>query len=63
MTCASCAVSIQMVLNDLYGVKESKVDVEKAETTLIYTEGKVTVDEMVKAINRTGFTVRKPNAG
>ena len=63
MTCASCAVSIKMVLKDLDGVKETKVDVAKGEATVIYTEGRVTVDQMVKAINSTGFTARKPNAG
>lgn len=63
MTCASCAVSVKMVLKDLEGVKETKVDVAKGETTVTFTKGKVTTEQLIKAINSTGFTARKPSAG
>ena len=63
MTCSGCAISVKMALKELDGIKETRVDVGKGETVVTYTEGKVTVDQMVKAINSTGFTARKPSAG
>ena len=63
MTCAGCAISVKMALKDLEGVKMTEVDVEKGKTTVTYTDGKVTIDQMIKAINSTGFTARKPSAG
>lgn len=63
MTCAGCAVSVKMALKDLNGVKETKVDVEKGEAMISFTGSKVTIEQMIKAINSIGFIARKPNAG
>ena len=63
MTCGACAVSVKMALNKLDGIRRAKVDVENGEAVITYTEGKVTLEQMIQAINSTGFTARKPSAG
>ena len=63
MTCGGCAISVKMALKQLDGVRETKVDVEKGEAVVTYTEGKVTLDQMIKAIDSTGFTAGKPSTG
>lgn len=63
MTCAGCAVSVKMALKGLDGVTETQVDVDKGETTITFSKGKVTTEQLIKAINSTGFTARKPSAG
>lgn len=63
MTCSGCAISVKMALKDLKGIREAQVDVEKGEAAVTYIEGKVTVDQMIRAINSTGFTARRPGAG
>lgn len=63
MTCEGCAVSVKIALKDLEGVKDTEVDTEKGKATVTYIEGKVTVDQIIEAINKTGFAAQKPSAG
>lgn len=63
MTCGGCAISVKAALKGLKGVREAKVDVDKGEAVITYAEGEVTVDQMVRAINSTGFRARRPSAG
>ena len=63
MTCGGCAISVKAALKGLKGVRDANLDVEKGEAVVTYTEGAVTVDQMVQVINGTGFTARRPSAG
>jgi len=60
MTCSGCAISVKTALGGLDGVQGAKVDVEKGTAVVTYREGAVTVEQMVEAVNRTGFIARKP---
>lgn len=55
MTCASCAPTVKMVLKKLDGVLKADVNVKEEKAEVDYQEGKVTVDQMIKAVNDIGF--------
>ena len=63
MTCAGCAVSVRFALNGLEGVYETEVDVEGSKAVVAYAPEKVTIDQMVQAINATGFKAHRPTSG
>lgn len=63
MTCASCAISVKWALNSVEGISDVKVDVGKAQVAVTYADGSVTLDQMIEAINKTGFVASKPAAG
>jgi len=63
MTCAGCAVSVRLALNGLEGIYEAEVDVEGSKAVVAYAPEKVTIDQMVQAINATGFKAHGPTSG
>ena len=63
MTCSSCAVSVKWALNGVEGIRDVKVDVGKGEVAVTYADDAVTLDQMIEAINKTGFVASKPAAG
>ena len=63
MTCGGCAVSVNSALKGVAGVTECKVDVAEGKVVVTYKKGKVSKEQMMDAINSTGFKARKPSAG
>lgn len=62
MTCAGCAVSVKHALNGLDGVYGAEIDVEGSKATVAFAPEKVTIDQIVNAINSTGFSAKAPDA-
>jgi P-type Cu+ transporter len=58
MTCAACATRLEKVLNHLPGV-EASVNLATERATLRYLPGPVSVDGIVAAVARAGFTARE----
>ena len=54
MTCGTCALSIKIALKKLDGVVDVEVSYKKKEAKVFYEEGKVTVEQVVKAIKNVG---------
>jgi Copper chaperone len=54
MTCRMCPLTIKTALKRLNGVVDANVSYENKEAKVRYEEGKVTVDEMIKAIENAG---------
>lgn len=54
MTCKMCSLTIKTALKKLDGVVDADVSYEDKEAKVRYEEGRVTVDEMVKAIENAG---------
>lgn len=54
MHCASCAMNIDGELEDL-DVKESKTSYAKAETTVVFDENTVSVENIIRAIQSLGY--------
>lgn len=55
MTCEVCAASVQAVLLKVDGVASAAVDLRGAVAHVRYDPGKVRPEQLVKAVNTTGF--------
>ena len=60
MTCGGCAVSIDRSVKKLDGIIDIEIDHLKGSVTVVRVTEKVTVDQIVEAINKVGFKAIKP---
>lgn len=58
MHCSSCALTIDMDLEDLEGIKISKTSYAKAETEIEFDEEKLKLDDVVSSIKKSGYTAK-----
>ncbi len=56
MHCSSCAMTIDMDLEDLEGVNSSSTSYAKAETEVEFDFSKVTDSLIVETIRKSGYT-------
>lgn len=56
MHCTSCALTIDMDLEDLEGIKQAKTNYAKAETEVEFDEDKLSTDDIMATIKRSGYT-------
>lgn len=56
MHCSSCALTIDMDLEDLEGVKSSSTSYAKAETEVEFDPDKVADDLILQTIKKSGYT-------
>lgn len=56
MHCSSCAITIDMDLEDLEGVKSASTSYAKAETEVEFDSSKVTDDLILQTIKKSGYT-------
>lgn len=62
MTCKMCPLTIKTALKKLDGVVDAEVSYKDKEVKVVYEEGEVRVDEIVKAIENAGnYKVIIPN--
>lgn len=59
MHCTSCAMSIDLDLEDLAGVKESKTNYAKQVSEVTYDPGIVSEKEIIAQIKKTGYNVQE----
>jgi copper chaperone CopZ len=62
MTCEACAVSVQKSLEKTKGVKQAEVSSEKGLATVTYDDAQVSEQQLLDAINKTGFKA-EPSKG
>jgi mercuric transport protein len=55
MSCASCPATVKSALKRLPGVISADVSYKEKKATISYYDGKVTVEEMIKAIEDAGY--------
>ncbi len=60
MTCGACSGIIRDELRRLPGVVTVAADYEKGTATVTYMKDQVTVEQIVAAINKTGFKASMP---
>ena len=60
MICVVCAGRVKNALKDVHGVQDAVVNLEKHNVTLHYENGKVSVDELTRAINQLGYKAGVP---
>lgn len=58
MHCTSCAMSIDMDLEDLDGVKETRTSYAKQESEVEFDQDKLNIQEVIAAIKKTGYTAQ-----
>ena len=63
MTCGGCAAPIDRSVKELDGVEAVEVDHLKGTVTVVRVTDRVTVEEIVEAINKTGFKASNPEKG
>ena len=56
MTCAACAVGIEKSLRKVHGVQSASVDFDKSEAVVAVEHGKVSEEELLKAVQAAGPT-------
>lgn len=56
MHCSSCAMNIDFDLEDLDGVNSAKTSYAKQETEIEFDSEKVKLEEILKQIQKTGYT-------
>ncbi|MDP3948165.1 MAG: heavy-metal-associated domain-containing protein [bacterium] len=57
MHCSSCAITIDMDLEDLPGIKKAQTSYAKGETEVEFDPDKVNVGNIVAAIEKSGYKV------
>ena len=57
MSCGHCKAAVEGELNKLSGVEYSKADVEKGTVEVSYDDGKVTIEDLKRAIEGAGYTL------
>ncbi len=55
MTCVSCPATIKAALKRLPGVVKAEVSYKEEKATVMYQDGKVTVEQMIKTIEDLGY--------
>lgn len=58
MHCTSCAMNIDMDLEDLDGVKAAKTSYAKQESEVEFEEEKLGIAQIILTINKTGYQAR-----
>lgn len=56
MHCSSCALTIDMDLEDLEGIKSSSTSYAKQETEVEFDPEKLTDNLIIETIKKTGYT-------
>ena len=61
MTCYSCTVHVESSLQDIDGVGEVKASVPNKSVTVNYDPKKISVQQLVEAVNKTGYRASLPD--
>jgi len=60
MTCFTCEIALQSAVKKLPGIEEVKASARDKKAWVSYDPAKVSLDEIVSAINQTGYKAEKP---
>jgi periplasmic mercuric ion binding protein len=55
MTCASCPVTVKVVLKQQVGVSEVKMDADQSTAEVRFDPAKVTPDRLARAVTEAGY--------
>ncbi len=58
MHCSSCAMAIDMELEDLPGVEEARTNFARATTDVVFDPARVGLDTIIAAIREVGYTAQ-----
>jgi copper chaperone len=55
MTCSGCERTVQKVIENIEGIKNSKADLKSSTVSVEFDPAKVTIDKIKSAINAVGY--------
>lgn len=55
MHCTSCAMNIDMDLEDLDGIKEAKTSYARQETEVEFDQDKLDIQKIIAIVEKTGY--------
>ena len=61
MTCATCEIAVRHTLKRVDGVKSAHVSVATKTATVDYEVAKTNPEQLIAAINSTGYRASLPN--
>ncbi|MDR3344154.1 MAG: copper ion binding protein [Oscillospiraceae bacterium] len=59
MSCGHCEIAVQEAVRSLPGIKKVKANRHKKSAAADYDAAQVTPEEIIKAINDTGYKARR----
>lgn len=59
ISCNHCKMAIEKAMNGLKGISHATVDVGKKTVSLEYDEAAIMLDDIIKAIENTGYHVSR----
>lgn len=59
MHCTSCAVNIDLTLEDTAGIKSVSTHYAKSQTTVEFDPKETSIDQIVQSIERLGYRVKR----
>ncbi|WP_018131871.1 heavy metal translocating P-type ATPase [Effusibacillus pohliae] len=62
MTCAACATRVEKNLSKVEGVKQAAVNLASEKATVTFDPNKVSVDQLIEQVKKTGYGVREEKA-
>ena len=60
MTCYTCTVTVEHSLQSLKGVEKARASVPGKSVTVSYDPQKVSIEQLVEAVTKTGYRARLP---
>jgi len=60
MTCFTCEMTVQSAVKKLPGIGDAAASAKSGNLTVSYDPAKVSLDEIVNAVNETGYQAVKP---
>lgn len=63
MTCFTCELTVESSLKKLSGVQSADAKVNEASAYVSYDPARVSLDDLVSAINKTGYHAKPPREG
>lgn len=60
MTCFTCEITVQQAVKKLPGVTQIKASAKEGAALVSYDPEKTSLDQIIEAINKTGYEARKP---
>jgi copper chaperone CopZ len=59
MTCGACSKTVKSALLKVTGVKDAVVSHDEGKAVVIIEKGKAKTDELIKAVEKAGFSASK----
>ena len=61
MTCATCEFAVNSAVKNVPGIYEVRASAKNQKVLVSYDSEKTSLDEIIEAINKTGFKAEKSN--